>query len=139
MVETKNTPGGGPIILFDAQCVLCSANAQFVLKHDKKQRYRLASMQGEVGAALFRDNGMDPNDPNSILVIDHSMVRKDSDAVLSIYEGLGWPWRILTIFRIVPALLRDPFYRWIAGHRYRLFGKRATCWLPSAEYLDRIL
>jgi predicted DCC family thiol-disulfide oxidoreductase YuxK len=139
MVDIKNTLGGGPIILFDAQCVLCSANAQFILKHDKKQRYRLASMQGEVGAALFLDNGMDPNDPNSILVIDNSLVRKDSDAVLSIYEGLGWPWHILTIFRIVPTLLRDPVYRWVAAHRYRLFGKRSTCWIPSAEHLDRIL
>ena len=139
MVDIKNTLACGAIILFDAQCVLCSANAQFILKHDKKKRYRLASMQGEVGAALFRDNGMDPNDPNSILVIDNSLVRKDSDAVLSIYEGLGWPWRILTIFRIVPTLLRDPVYRWVASHRYRLFGKRSTCWLPSAEYIDRIL
>jgi predicted DCC family thiol-disulfide oxidoreductase YuxK len=79
----------GPIVLFDAECVLCSANAQFILTHDKAERFRLASMQGDVGASLFRAHGVDPSDPTSILVIDGSTVRKDSDAVLSIYEGLG--------------------------------------------------
>jgi predicted DCC family thiol-disulfide oxidoreductase YuxK len=56
----------GPIVLFDAQCVLCSANAHFILTHDKAERFRLASMQGEVGASLFRAHGVDPSDPTSI-------------------------------------------------------------------------
>jgi predicted DCC family thiol-disulfide oxidoreductase YuxK len=139
MIATSVTAHDGPIILFDAECVLCSANAQFILRHDKARRYRLASMQGDVGAGLFRDNGMEPSDPSSILVIENLRVRKDSDAVLSIYEGLGWPWRIIVICRIVPAALRDPVYRWIARNRYRLFGKRATCWMPSAQYRDQML
>ncbi|MEG3155723.1 thiol-disulfide oxidoreductase DCC family protein [Sphingomonas sp. RB1R13] len=80
---------GGPIVLFDAECILCSANAQFILTYDKAERFRLASLQGEVGASLFRSHGLDPADPTSILVINGSSVRKDSDAVLSIYEGLG--------------------------------------------------
>lgn len=129
----------GPIILFDAECVLCSANAQFVLRHDKAGRFRLASMQGEVGAALYRDNGMDPRQPVSILLIDGSRVRQDSDAVLAIYEGLGFPWRIVGVLRVVPTFLRDRIYRWVAQNRYRIFGKRVTCWVPSAEYRDRLL
>jgi len=84
----------GPIILFDAQCVLCSANAQFILKHDRLARYRLASMQGEVGAALFRQHGIDPANPDTILLIDGDRVLRDSEAVIAIYTGLGWPWRI---------------------------------------------
>ena len=130
---------GGPIILFDAECVLCSANAQFLLRHDKAARFRLASIQGTAGAALCREHGLDPNDPTSILVVDGTKVRRDSDAVLAIYEGLGWPWQALALLRLVPAFLRDPVYRWIARHRYRLFGKRATCWTPPPEYRDRIL
>lgn len=129
----------GPIILFDAQCVLCSANAQFVLKHDATGHFRLASMQGEVGGALYRAHGMDPKDPVSILVVDGDMVRQDSDAVLSIYEGLGYPWRLLTVFRLVPAFLRDPVYRLVARNRYRLFGKLDECWLAPPTYRDRIL
>lgn len=128
-----------PIILFDAECVLCSANAQFVLRHDKRARFRLASIQGVAGAALCREHGLDPRDPTSILVIDGARVRRDSDAVLAIYEGLSWPWRLLALFRLVPAVVRDPVYCWIARHRYRLFGKRATCWVAPPEYQNRIL
>lgn len=128
-----------PIILFDAECVLCSANAQFVLKHDKVGRFRLASMQGEVGAALYRAVGMDPRDPSSLIIVEGSRSRQDSDAVLSIYEALGFPWRVLAVFRIIPAFLRDPIYRWVALNRYRLFGKRSSCWVAPPEYRNRIL
>ncbi len=128
-----------PIILFDAECVLCSANAQFILNHDKARRYRLASMQGGVGAALFRRHGIDPNDPDTILVIDRERVLKDSDAVLSIYSGLGWPWRIVAAVRMVPRPLRDPVYRWVARNRYKIFGRRDSCWLPKPEDVDRVL
>lgn len=128
-----------PVILFDAECVLCSANAQFVLRRDKTGRFRFASIQGATGAALARANGLDPADPVSMLVIEGARVRRDSDAVLSIYEGLGLPWRLMTVFRIVPPILRDPVYRWIARNRYRLFGKRSTCWVAPPEYRARIL
>lgn len=129
----------GPIILFDAECVLCSANARFVLRHDKAARFRLASMQGVAGAALCREHDLDPANPTSILVVEGARVRRDSDAVLAIYEGLGWPWRVLARLRVVPPFLRDPVYRLIARNRYRLFGKRATCWVAPAEYQNRIL
>ena len=129
----------GPVILFDAECVLCSANAIFVLRHDKAGLFRLASIQGAAGAELCRRHGVDPHDPTSILVVEGARVRKDSDAVLSIYERLGFPWRLVVIFRLVPAVLRDPVYRWIARNRYRLFGKRASCWVAPPEYRDRIL
>jgi len=128
-----------PIILFDAECVLCSTNAQFVLKHDKAGHFRLASMQGDVGAEIYRRHGMDPRNPSSMIVVDGDRVRQDSDAVLSIYQGLGFPWRFLGALRIVPMFLRDPVYRWVARNRYRLFGKRETCWVAPPEYRDRLL
>jgi predicted DCC family thiol-disulfide oxidoreductase YuxK len=133
------SPPSGPIILFDAECVLCSANAQFVLKYDKAGNFRLASMQGEVGSALYRKHGMDPRDPVSILLIDGNRVRQDSDAVLAIYEGLGLPWRIVGVLRLMPGFLRDPVYRWVGRNRYRLFGKRANCWVPPPHLSDRLL
>lgn len=137
MSDANSLPGA--IILFDAECVLCSANAQFVLKHDKTGYFRLASMQGEVGARLYLMHGMDPKDPSSLLVVENGQVRQDSDAVLAIYQHLGYPWKLLTLFRVVPAFLRDPAYRWIARNRYRLFGKRAECWVAPPEYRARIL
>jgi predicted DCC family thiol-disulfide oxidoreductase YuxK len=129
----------GPIVLFDAECVLCSANAQFVLKHDKAARFHLAAMQGEVGKALFRRHGLDPADPTSILVVEGSWARKDSDAVLAIYEGLGFPWRLASLMRIVPRFARDWIYRLVARNRYRLFGKRASCWVPAERFRSRLL
>ena len=126
-------------ILFDAACVLCSANAQFVLRHDRRRRFRLASMQGEAGAALFRAHGLDPADPESIRVIDGDRVWRDSDAVLAIYAGLGRRWRAAAVLRAVPRALRGPVYRLVARNRYRLFGRRETCWVPSPEDRDRVL
>jgi predicted DCC family thiol-disulfide oxidoreductase YuxK len=129
-----------PIIVFDAQCVLCSANAQFVLRHDRRGYFRLASMQGAVGAALYRRFGIDPGNPESLIVVDGDRLYRDSDAILTIYTGLGWPWRALAAAgRAVPRFLRDPVYRWIARHRYRLFGRRDVCWVPSAEHAERVL
>lgn len=128
-----------PIILFDGMCVLCSANAQFVLKHDKSGHFRLASMQSEAGAALYRRFGIDPADPETMILVTGDEALRDSDAVLAIYRGLGWPWKAAGIFAIVPRALRDPIYRWMARNRYRLFGRRETCWLPTPDQAGRIL
>jgi predicted DCC family thiol-disulfide oxidoreductase YuxK len=128
-----------PIIVFDAECLLCSVNAQFVLNHDRRGRFLLASMQGEAGSALYRRFGIDPADPDTLIVVEGDRVRRDSDAILAIWAGLGWPWRAGAMFRLVPRLLRDPVYRWVARNRYRLFGRRDTCWLPHPAFRDRML
>lgn len=129
----------GSIIVFDATCVLCSANAQFVLRHDRSARFRLASMQGRIGAELYRRCGIDPDNPETLIVVEQGAVLRNSDAALAIYSGLGWPWKTLAFLRIIPRALRDPLYLWIARHRYRIFGRRETCWVPSPEYADRML
>lgn len=128
-----------PIIVFDAECVLCSANAQFVLRHDRRGHFRLASMQGVVGKALYHQFGIDSVDPETLIVVSGDQALRDSAAVLAIWSGLGWPWRALTILRAVPRGLRNPLYRLIARNRYRLFGKRQTCWMPNPEQADRVL
>lgn len=133
----STTPG--PIIVFDALCVLCSANAAFVLRHDRAGRFRLASMQGETGAALYRRFGIDPTRPETLIVVTGDEALRDSDAVLAIWAGLDRPWRMLAHLRLVPRPIRDPIYRFVARHRYRLFGKRETCWLPTPDQARRIL
>lgn len=129
----------GPIIVFDAECVLCTANARFVLRHDRKRRFRLASMQGPVGAWLFAQNGIDPDDPDTIIVVDGDQVLRNSDAVLAIYAACGWPWRAIAGLRIVPSACRDPIYRLVARNHYRLFGRLENCWLPSPADRARVL
>ena len=96
-------------------------------------------MQGEVGAELFTRHGIDASDPDTILVVDGDRVLRDSDAVLAIYSALGWPWRAARWFRAVPRAVRDPLYRLVARNRYRLFGRRETCWVPSPADRDRVL
>ena len=128
-----------PIIVFDGECVLCSANAQFVLKHDRRGHFRLAAMQGEVGAALYRRFGIDPANPETLILVQGDRLQRDSDAVIAIYASLGWPWRVMAIARLIPRVLRDPVYRWVARHRYRIFGRRQSCWLPRPGDKDRVL
>jgi predicted DCC family thiol-disulfide oxidoreductase YuxK len=139
MDGTRTQVSDGPIVVFDAMCVLCSANAQFILKHDHRRRYRLASMQNGVGASLYRKFGIDPSDPESIIVVEGERLYRDSDAVLAIYYGLGGFWRLAALGKLVPHFIRDPLYRWVARNRYRLFGRRESCWIPSPEQADRIL
>ena len=127
------------IVVFDAQCVLCSANARLILRNDRQRRFRLASMQEAAGAQLLRQHGVDPNDPDTIIVVAGNDVHRDSDAVLYIYRSLGMPWRLVGLFRAVPRPLRDRAYRFIARNRYRLFGKLDQCWVPDASDRDRML
>jgi predicted DCC family thiol-disulfide oxidoreductase YuxK len=128
-----------PIILFDAMCVLCSANAQFVLRHDRRRRFRVASIQGEVGRDLCHRFGINPDDPDTIILVEGDRALRNSDAVLAIYTGLGWPWRVAGVFRGVPRAVRDPIYRLVARNRYRLFGRRETCWVPSMSDRERVI
>ena len=128
-----------PIIVFDALCLLCSANAQFILRHDRTGRFLLAAVQSEAGAALCRRFAIDPEHPDSLILVEGERALRDSDAILAIWRGLGWPWRIGALGRFVPRALRDPLYRWVARNRYRLFGRRETCWLPEPRFRDRLL
>jgi predicted DCC family thiol-disulfide oxidoreductase YuxK len=128
-----------PIIVFDGDCVFCSANAQFVLRHDRRHHFRLAAMQGEVGTALYQRFGIDPKDPESMIVVTGDKVQRNSDGVLAIYAGLGWPWRATAILRVVPKFIRDSVYGWVARNRYRLFGRREQCFVPTDEHKRYVL
>ncbi len=136
-------PRDKPIIVFDGVCVLCTANAQLVLSADTAGKFRLAAMQEEAGAQLMQENGVDPLDPESFVLVDAATdggrVWTDSDAVLHMWSELGWPWRAGAVFKLVPRFVRDPLYRFIARNRYRWFGRRETCWVPTAEQAARIL
>lgn len=129
-----------PIIVFDGLCVLCSANARFVLWHDRRGHFRLAAMQGEAGAALMRRFGVDPADPATMILVEGDRALRDSDAVLAIGRGLGGPWRVLAATgTLVPKRLRDALYRWVARNRYRIFGRGESCWLPTPAQRERLL
>lgn len=127
------------LIVFDGECVLCSASARFVLRHDRRSRFRLTTAQGPLGAALYRHSGLRSDEEGTILVLDRGRLLTDSDAALAIPAGLGWPWRLAAAFRIVPRPLRDRLYRAVARERFRWFGRRESCWVPDPADVERIL
>ncbi|MBB4130927.1 thiol-disulfide oxidoreductase DCC family protein [Xanthomonas sp. 3075] len=126
-------------IVFDGVCLLCNGWVKFLLKHDRRGRYRFAAMQGEAGRALLQHHGLDPDDPLSFLLVDASGAWTDSDAIVRVLAGLGGLWRLAGVLRVVPRRVRDIGYRRIARNRYRWFGRSEHCMLPTPEQRARFL
>jgi predicted DCC family thiol-disulfide oxidoreductase YuxK len=127
------------IIVFDGVCVLCNGWVRFLLRHDSAGRYRFAAMQSVTGAQLLAEHGLNPHDPSSFLLVEEGIAYCDSGAILRVLAGLGGAWRVTRIGNIVPRWLRDPAYRFIARHRYRIFGRHDACLLPDAKFFERFL
>lgn len=129
-----------PLVVFDGECVLCAANAQFVLKHDRARRFRLTTAQGPLGQALYHHFGLSSSeDYETMLVLDGGRLLTRSDAAIAIASELGWPWRMAAFARIIPRPVRDWLYDVVARNRFHLFGRRASCWIPTPDVAERIL
>ncbi len=141
----------GPVIFFDGVCGLCDGFVDFVMARDRRAAFRFAALQGETASGVLREGGSarGPSAPpagdgagewmRSILLRDRDGLHRKSDAVLRILVGLGGPWRLLGLLRLVPRPLRDIAYDFIARNRYRWFGKRDTCRMPTPEERERFL
>jgi predicted DCC family thiol-disulfide oxidoreductase YuxK len=127
------------IVVFDAQCLLCSAWVQFLLRHDRRGVFRFASIQGATGRVLLAKEGLPVDGLQTLLLVDGARTWQHTAAILRVLHGLGWPWRLAWLAAVVPAFLRDPAYRWLARHRYRLFGRSPSCLRPSSEHAARFL
>ena len=128
-----------PIIIFDGLCVLCSTAATFVLRHDRSGVFRLLAAQSPIGAALYSHYGLDRQDYETMILIADGVAFLKSEAAIRIAEGLGFPWSLAMVFRIVPLGWRDRFYAWVARNRLKWFGKRDICFLPDPRHADRFL
>lgn len=127
------------IVVFDAKCLLCSAWVRFLLRHDHHGRIRFASMQGTVGRRLLEEAGLRVDDLRTLLVVDGDRSWQHTAAIFRVLHALGGFWRLAWLAWPVPALLRDAAYRWVAGHRYQLFGRSEQCLLPPADAAARFL
>lgn len=127
------------VLVFDGVCLLCSRWIRFILRHDRAGRYRFAAMQSERGRALLGTHGLDPDDPNSLLLLHDGRAYTDSDAILRVVAGFGGAWRAVRLLHAIPRRLRDPAYRWLARNRYRWFGRSEACWVPAPEHARRFL
>lgn len=120
------------IIIFDGVCSLCNHTVDFLIRHDRDRRFRYASFQSDEGAAALRVFGIDAV-PITVYVIDNGRVYRESDGILHLLTFLPAPWPWLRALRVIPRPIRDGVYRLIARNRYRWFGKRDTCRVPTEE------
>jgi predicted DCC family thiol-disulfide oxidoreductase YuxK len=128
------------IVIFDTDCVLCSAWVRFLLRHEAGDTLQFASSRKAVGMQLAADHGVTPKDLDlTYLVIREGHALTKSDASLALCADLKAPWRFLGVFRIVPKALRDRIYDLVARNRLRWFGERPDCFLPIAEQRRKFL
>ncbi len=133
------TSHDAPVILFDGVCNLCNGVVTWILARDRRAVFRFAALQSPAAAALLAARGAPADLPDSLVLIDARGVHTRSDAALGIAAALGAPWSFLRVFRIVPRALRDALYDGIARRRYRWFGRRAECMVPTPELTRRFL
>jgi predicted DCC family thiol-disulfide oxidoreductase YuxK len=126
------------IILFDGECNFCDHSVQFIIKHDKKGYYQFASLQSEIGKRLLQEHHI-PENIDSLILIENKKGYWESSAVLRISKHLSGFWKVGYVFLLVPRPFRNPFYRFIARNRYKWFGKKEECMLPSPEIRNRFL
>lgn len=137
-MSTEGERNGG-IIVFDGVCVLCNGWVRFLLRHDRRGRYRFAAMQGDSGRALLLAHGLDADDPVSFLLIEDGAAWTETDAIFRVLAGLGGAWRLATLVRVLPRGVRDRLYRALARNRYRIFGRHERCMIPAPEQAARFL
>jgi predicted DCC family thiol-disulfide oxidoreductase YuxK len=127
-----------PIIFFDGVCAMCNRFVDGVLRADRRGVFRFAPLQGETARALLPPLTTDPAEWSVIYLDEHGR-HDQSEAALAVCRRLGGAWRLLGLARLVPRPLRDALYRVVARHRYRWFGRRPACRVPSAEERGRFL
>ena len=126
--EIKN-----PVILFDGVCNLCSGAVQFVIKHDPKKQFRFASLQSKFGEGVMKHFGLPVDQFNSFILLEDGKIYTRSTAALKVAKKLrgllSWSYG----FIIVPRFIRDAVYNLVARKRYKWFGKKEECWIPTPE------
>ena len=128
------------VVFFDGVCNLCNWSVDFIIKRDPKGVFKFASLQSDVAQRLLKqqqavvDNGM-----RTIVLLKNDRLYYRSDAVLEICRDLSNPWPLLSTFKVIPRFIRDAVYRLISRNRYRWFGQKDTCRVPTVEEQLRFL
>jgi len=125
------------IVYFDDHCVLCSRSVRFIHRHDRKDRFRFASIDPVVARREERSDQSAV--PGSVILYENGRVYERSTAALRIAARLRFPVFLLTVGFILPPFIRNAIYDWIARNRYRWFGKRETCFLPDGSLRHKFL
>ena len=139
-MEISELPQDKKIILFDGVCNLCDSWVQFVIKRDKKDVFRYTALQSDIGIKILKHIGVDPEKTDSIILYEPGIAyHYKSGAVLEIARHLSGFSSLLSIFWIVPSFLRNPIYDFVAKNRYKWYGKKESCMIPTPELKSKFL
>lgn len=127
------------VILFDGVCNLCNSSVQFVIKHDKRNYFSFAALQSNFGQELLKKHHLNPQDFDSFVLYENKKVYLKSSAALLVTRKLRFPLPLLYALLIIPVFLRNLVYKLIAKNRYKWFGKKESCMIPSPELKDRFI
>ncbi len=127
------------IIVFDGLCNLCESSVYFVIRRDKRRKFRFALAQSRVGIDLQSQYGINALDLETMVLIKDGVAYTKSGAAIEIAKNLDGHWKILASVKAVPKPVRDWAYSKIARNRYRWFGKKASCMIPSIDIRSRFL
>lgn len=128
-----------PVILFDGVCNLCNGAVQYVIKHDVNNRFLFASLQSQFGQQVLAAYQLNNTNFNSFILLQDGIIYQRSTAALIVAKQLKGAIRFLHWCIIVPTLIRDGVYNFIAKNRYKWFGKQEACWLPTPELKSKFL
>ena len=135
-----NLPKGKKIILFDGVCNLCNSAVQFIIKHDKKDLFRFVALQSDLGQEIIRHIGIDTKNTDSIVLYEPGIAYYyKSEAALEIAKHLDSFYSFLSIFKILPTAVSDSVYDYIAKNRYKWYGKKESCMIPTDELKSKFL
>ncbi len=127
------------IVLFDGVCNLCNGAVTYIIKRDKKNVFKFAALQSEVGQQLISKFNIDTSKVDSIILIDGEKHCEKSSAALHIAKQLSGAYPLLFGFMIVPKFIRNAVYDYIARNRYKWFGKKESCMIPTKELKSKFL
>lgn len=127
------------IVLYDGVCNLCDASVNFIIEHDPDAKFQFAPMQETAGQALLKKHGLEDLDMSSFVLIKNGKVYLRSTAWMHIVRDLRGPWKTLAVFGVVPSFIRDGIYNFIGANRYKWFGKKDMCLMPTADIRKRFI
>ncbi|NQX86835.1 MAG: thiol-disulfide oxidoreductase DCC family protein [Flavobacteriaceae bacterium] len=127
------------LILFDGVCNLCNNTVQYVIQRDHKNKYLFASLQSKVGKQIIEAFNIDTTKTDSILLYSNGQLYSKSTAALKVAATLGFPTNVLAISLIIPAFIRNVVYDYIAKNRYKWYGKKKDCMIPSPELKSKFI
>ena len=128
-----------PVILFDGICNLCSNSVLFILRRDKKNQFLFGSLQGKTGQGYLAKFNLPADTFNSFMLVEGDTLYTRSTAALRMVKHLGGGWSLLYAFIIIPQFIRDAVYNIIAKNRYKWFGKKEVCWVPTPALKQKFL